>query len=197
MQTANAVPSIPKVTATNRAARVSQEDLDPNKRYLSLTVVRGNAFVDFLNVRTDESLSIAVSFLKNRFSTRQVLCSAEPVFDESFLFEFSGENNNMKFDAATMLKLSQPIHLTILKHRKNEKAQVIGTKLVDWRSLLFCNQVEINSEILPISMQQKGSLGVLTLHLDLAPALSQTELLNEESVNKQISLETRFEQESI
>lgn len=153
--------------------------------------------MDFLNVRTDESLSIAVSFLKNRFSTRQVLCSAEPVFDESFLFEFSGENDNMKFDAATMLKLSQPVHLTILKHRKNEKAQVIGTKLVDWRSLLFCNQVEINSEILPISMQQKGSLGVLTLHLDLCPALSQTELLNEESVNKQISLETRFEQESI
>jgi centrosomal protein CEP76 len=38
---------------------------------------------------------------------------------------------------------------------------------------------------------------VLTIHLDLTPNLTATELLIEESVNKQISLETRFEQESI
>lgn len=63
--------------------------------------------------------------------------------------------------------------------------------------MLYCNQVEINAEILPINLQQRGSLGVLTFNLDIAPALSQTELLNEDSVNKQISLETRFEQESI
>jgi hypothetical protein len=73
---------------------------------MSVTVVRGSAFVDFLNVRTDESLSIAVSFLKNRYHTRQVLCSEEPVFDETFLFEFQGENENTKFDAATLLKLN-------------------------------------------------------------------------------------------
>jgi len=38
---------------------------------------------------------------------------------------------------------------------------------------------------------------VLTIHLDLTPNLTATELLIEESVNKQISLEARFEQESI
>lgn len=38
---------------------------------------------------------------------------------------------------------------------------------------------------------------MLTIHLDLTPNLTATELLIEESVNKQISLETRFEQESI
>lgn len=87
--------------------------------------------------------------------------------------------------------------MTILKHRKNEKAVVIGTKMVEWRALLYCNQVEINAEILPISMTQKGSLGVLTLHLDLTPNLTQSELVNEESVSKQISLETKFDTESI
>lgn len=87
--------------------------------------------------------------------------------------------------------------MTILKHRKNEKAVVLGTKSIEWRPLLFCNQVEINAEVLPINLTQKGSLGVLTLHLDLAPNLSQPELLNEESVNKQTGLEIRFETESI
>jgi hypothetical protein len=60
---------------------------------MSLSVVKGSAFVDFVNVRTDESISISVSFLKNRYQTRQVLCSTDPIFDETFLFEFVGENN--------------------------------------------------------------------------------------------------------
>lgn len=40
-------------------------------------------------------------------------------------------------------------------------------------------------------------MGVLQLHLDLCPALSQTETLTEEVVSKQISLESKFEQESV
>jgi len=115
--------------ASKRMAAAEQyEELDPNKRYMSLTIVKGSAFADFVNVRSDESLSIAVSFLKNRYHTRQVQCSTDPVFDETFLFEFVGENENIKFDASTLLKLNQPIHITILKHRKNEKAVVLGTK---------------------------------------------------------------------
>lgn len=77
------------------------------------------------------------------------------------MFEFVGEDENIKFDASMLLKLNQPIHITILKHRKNEKAIVLSTKCLDWRSLLYCNQIEINAEVLPVSLAQKGSLGVL------------------------------------
>lgn len=59
-----------QVTATKRPKEVFDQVLDPNKRYLSCTVVKGSAFVDFVNVRTDESVSIAISFLKNRYHTR-------------------------------------------------------------------------------------------------------------------------------
>ena len=83
-----------------------------------------------------------------------------------------------------LLKLNQPVHITILKHRKNEKPVVLGTKNIDWRSLLHCNQVEVNAEVLPVSLTHQGSLGVLTLHLDMVPNLSRTELLLEESVEK-------------
>lgn len=160
------------MTATKRPKKEIDLELDPNKRYLSCTVVKGSAFVDFVNVRTDESVSIAISFLKNRYHTKQVLCSTDPIFDETFMFEFVADNNQIKFDAGALLKLNQPLHVTILKHRKNEKAVVIGTKMVEWRALLYCNQVEVNAEILPINLTQKGSLGVLTLHLDLTPPLS-------------------------
>ena len=60
--------SLPTVVPSQRRVNGGQ-DLDPNKRYMSCTVLRGNAFVDFVNVRPDEQISVTVSFLKNRFST--------------------------------------------------------------------------------------------------------------------------------
>lgn len=67
------------------------------------------------------------------------------------MFEFEGAEE-VKFDASMLLKLNQPLHLTIIKHRKNEKPVVLGTKTVDWRPLLYCNQVEVNAEVLPVSL---------------------------------------------
>lgn len=49
----------------------------------------------------------------------------------------------------------------------------------------------------PVSLTHQGSLGVLTLHIDLVPALSRQELLNEEAVEKQTGLEKKFETETI
>ena len=78
--------------------------------------------------------------------------SSDPIFDETFMFEFVGDNEEVKFDPTMLLKLNQPIHVTILKHRVNEKPVVLGTKNIDWRPALFCNQIEINAEVLPISL---------------------------------------------
>ena len=63
--------TIPTVAPSKRKA-MERSGLDPNKRYLSCTVVRGNAFVDFVNVRPDEDISVSVSFLKNRYTTRLI-----------------------------------------------------------------------------------------------------------------------------
>jgi hypothetical protein len=77
--------------------------MDPNKRYLSCSVVRGTAFVDFVNANPDESISVSVSFLKNRFHTKRVPCSTDPVFDDTFLFEFKGDNDNARFEPSTLV----------------------------------------------------------------------------------------------
>lgn len=125
------------------------------------------------------------------------MCSERPVFDETFMFEFVGDNDNINFDPQMLLKLSQPLHITILKHRKNEKPVVLGTKNIDWRAVLYCNQIEVNAEILPVSLTHQGSLGVLTMYVDLVPSLTKTELLMEEVVDKQITLERKYESETI
>lgn len=130
----------------------NHENMDPNKRFLSCRVVQGKAFVDFVSAKDDEFISITVSFLKNRFSTQLVNVSTDPFFDEAFVFELQGENENIRFDPSMLLKLNQPLHITILKQKKNEKPVVIGTKKIDWRSLLFSNSVELNAEVLPTSL---------------------------------------------
>lgn len=82
-----------------------------------MTVVKGCAFADYVNLRTDEHMSVSVSFLKNRYHTKMVQCCTDPVFEDTFLYEFEGDDPKIKFDAAMLLKLAQPLHLTILKHR--------------------------------------------------------------------------------
>ena len=86
------------------------------------------------------------------------------IFDErtnTFIFEFEGENSSSRFDPSLLMKLTVPLHFTILRHRKNEKPVVIGTKNLDWRTILFQNSVEINQEILPVDKTNSGSLGVI------------------------------------
>lgn len=108
--------------------------------------------VDFVNAREDEYLTVTLSFLKNRYHTKTVNASTDPIFDETFIFEFVGEQENIKFDSSMLLKLNHPIHITILKNRKGEKPTVIGSKNLEWRHLLACNSVESNIELLPVDL---------------------------------------------
>lgn len=71
-----------------------------------------------------------------------------------------------------------------MRHRKNEKPVVIGTTNLDWRSVLFANSIEINAEILPVDMTQKGSLGKVQLNVDLVPNMMKGELIPKEQVEK-------------
>jgi centrosomal protein CEP76 len=175
----SASDSFGKGQAVGSRKKQLMKQFDPsNKRYLSCRVVSARAFVDFINPREGETISIAVSFLKNRFHTEQVRAGTDMIFDErtnTFIFEFEGENSGSKFDPSLLLKLKVPLHFTIMRHRKNEKPVVIGTKNLDWRSILHQNSVEINQEVLPVDKTHSGSLGVVQLHLDLIEPLKSTE----------------------
>lgn len=90
------------------------------------------------------------------------------------LFDFTlPESGAAAFDPAMLLKLNQSVHVTILKQRKNEKAVVLGTKNLDWRTVLHSNAIEINAEVLPVDLAKQGSMCVAQVHLDLLPPLSK------------------------
>ena len=91
---------------TKKAGFKGAKGLDPSKRYLCCNIVGGRALVDFVNPRDDEYVSVAVSFLKNRFHTKQQRAACEVNFDETFIFEFEGDHGTSKFDSSLMLKLN-------------------------------------------------------------------------------------------
>ena len=92
-----------------------------------------------------------------------------------------------------LLKLNSPLHITILKQRKGEKPIVIGSKNLEWRHLLSCNSIESNIELLPVDLTHQGSLGIIQIQLDLIPDLSKTDLINDDMLSKQLTLERKFE----
>lgn len=173
--------------------------LEPGKRYLSCRLVHLKAFVDFVNPKEDEFVYATLSFLKHRYATGAHPAQTEVIFNDeegSMLFDFS-EIEGAKFDPAMLLKLNQQIHLTICKQKKNQKAVVLGSKNLDWRAVLHSSSIEVNAEVLPSDLTKQGSLGVAQLHIDLLPPLSKSEALTEDSVDKQITLERKFETEAL
>lgn len=83
----------------------------------------------------------------------------------------------------------------VQRQRRNEKPVVLANEHIDWRILLHSNSVEMNIELKPVDLKHKGSIGAITLNLDLHPYLAKNELLPELSVTKQQDLEKKYDAE--
>ena len=180
-------------TFTKTAGRevAEHEEVDPKKRYLSVQVQKGAAFVDFINPREDEWLLVTVSFLKGRSTSKPVLASTDPLFNHEALFEFEKPRE----DPTSMVRMKAPVMVIVQRQRRNEKPVVLANEHIDWRILLHSNSVEMNIELKPVDLKHKGSIGAITINLDLHPYLAKNELLPELSVTKQQDLEKKYDAE--
>lgn len=61
----------------------------------------------------------------------------------------------------------------------------MSTEKLDWRDILSNNSLEILREMQPADLKHKGSLGVLTIELDIHPFLSKDEIIGSETVKRQ------------
>lgn len=81
-------PGAARTSQPTRASRV--RSFDPNKRHIQCQIVNGRAFVDFVNPRDDEYVSLSISFMRNRYHTKKVRAGCELEFNETFILEFEG-----------------------------------------------------------------------------------------------------------
>jgi hypothetical protein len=113
--------------------------LDPNRRYMIAKAYKGSGFADYIEPRSDEYLTLSISYLNQRYSSSPVTCSTDPLFDLTVHFEIPEA-----YDTHAMLRNNEPLILVLQKERENERPIVLSTSLVDWRELLSHNSVDIN-----------------------------------------------------
>jgi hypothetical protein len=100
-------------------------------------------------------------------------------------------------DPHYLMRLNSPLVVVIQRQRGDERPVVISTDKIDWRDILCNNSLEITREMQPVDLKHKGSLGILTVEMDVHPYLSKEELLTVDTVKKQQDMEKKFETEQI
>ena len=83
---------------------------------------------------------MAVTFDQRRFETARVIPKKNMQFNEIILFDFDlphtlDSNDEIKFDKKLVELMRQPLMLEVI-HQRGGKIQVIGTKTLDWKSLM-------------------------------------------------------------
>ena len=164
---------------------------EPNKRYLLLKLQYGKAFLDFAaEIDSPTTLQIHISFLRQRFSSRKVQCTVDPVFDESFLLSFSAPDGS-NVELATLVKLQAPIHIVVVKEQGGSR-EVLAVKAVDWRLFLSVATLQFPVEMMGIGARAKFAVGILYFQVDMLPKPTSAQLLPDRLITEQLSLEQKY-----
>lgn len=168
--------------------------LDSSKRYLLVKLQYGKAFLDYIdNHDTGMNLQVHISFLQQRYSSRTVQCSAEPVFDDSFLLNLAP--NDSVVDFTTLVKLQAPIHIVVTVEKAGKK-EIIATKNLEWRLMLSTSSLSYPVELSGCGTKSKVSIGILFFQMDVMPKAKRGDFISDRLVNEQISLEKKYEREA-
>jgi hypothetical protein len=110
------------------------EDSAPEvgRRYMMFKILYGRGFVVG---EQGAKVEVHVSFLSQTFSSKSVPLSADPLFQDTFLFDLSYEGHVLT-DFSALVKLRAPINVVVLKVLPNGGKTVLSTKRIEWRTLL-------------------------------------------------------------
>ncbi|PAA62584.1 hypothetical protein BOX15_Mlig033726g2 [Macrostomum lignano] len=105
--------------------------------FLALEVHEGRAFVGLGVGDSDDeaaqmSLHLAFGPGGQRFHSRQFACVSNPKIGETFYIELAKPG----LGDASLLGLSDPLHLVLLRHDSGEHRQLVSSTEFDWRPLL-------------------------------------------------------------
>ncbi|PFX21677.1 Centrosomal protein of 76 kDa [Stylophora pistillata] len=168
--------------------------VDPTKRYLYLQVLGGKAFLEHLQDpeplpgKVTSTFTLHVHFKGQRFRSRPVPCACEPDINEGFLLELQKDGGKMA-DAATLLSISDYIHLVLIKTDPSGDTTLIGSHFLPWRDILSAANGRLTSavEINGVGAEAKVPMGIVEIKFEIIPRLSQ--ILTKEVITAQENLE--------
>lgn len=168
--------------------------VDPTRRYLYLQVLGGKAFLEHLQDpeplpgKVTSTFTLYVHFKGQRFKSRPVPCACEPDINEGFLLELQNDGGKMA-DAATLLSISDYIHLVLIKTDPSGDTTLIGSHFLPWRDILSAANGRLTTavEINGVGAEAKVPMGILEIKFEIIPRLSQ--ILTKEVISAQVNLE--------
>ncbi|KAJ8412653.1 hypothetical protein AAFF_G00116040 [Aldrovandia affinis] len=173
-------------------------NIDPTRRCLYLQVLEGKAFLEHLQEpeplpgQVCSTLTLYLNFRNQRFHSKPVPCACDPDLQEGFLLEVHkdslGEASKMA-DATTMLSISDPVHMVLIRTDTSSETTLVSSYFLDWRSVLSApnGKTSLAIELLGVGSECKVPVGVLNLKLELFPPLTET--LTPDVITTQRSLE--------
>ncbi|XP_071957356.1 centrosomal protein of 76 kDa-like [Antedon mediterranea] len=173
-------------------------NVDPTRRNLYLQVLGGKAFLEHLQEpqpvpgQVTSTFTLHINFRGQRFKSRPVPCACEPDFQEGFLLELHkdrGGDANKMADCTSMLSMSDPIHLVLIKTDSSGNTSLVSSHYLEWRSVLSANDARTTMavEIMGVGSENKVPVGMLQIRIELIPTPSQK--LARDVISTQIDLE--------
>jgi len=130
-----------------------------------------------------EYIYVAVTFDQRRYLTARVQPNQHMQFNEIILFDFDLEHtlhpyNKVKFDSGLLEKMNQPLIFEVI-HQRGKEAQVLGTKVLDWKCLVHERPKQIDAAVTALELDcgdQTDELGELRIELDVVPQMMDPEV---------------------
>ena len=99
------------------------------------------------------------------------------IFSVGFLLELQKDGGKMA-DAATLLSISDYIHLVLIKTDPSGDTTLIGSHFLPWRDILSAANGRLTSavEINGVGAEAKVPMGILEIKFEIIPRLSQVRL---------------------
>ncbi|KAI1894100.1 hypothetical protein AGOR_G00112350 [Albula goreensis] len=178
--------------------QLKKTNIDPTWRCLYLQVLGGKAFLEHLQEpeplpgQVCATFTLYLNFRNQRFRSKPVPCACDPDLLEGFLLEVHKESlgdASKMADATTMLSISDPVHMVLIKTDPSSETTLVSSYFLDWRSVLSApnGKTTMAIELLGVGSECKVPVGVLNLKLELYPPL--TEKLTPDIITTQQSLE--------
>ncbi|KAG5474455.1 hypothetical protein LSCM1_03239 [Leishmania martiniquensis] len=136
--------------------------------YLLVRLNGGRAFVDNLDLAPStvhkRSVFFAAQFGSQRFKSALKACSAEPVFDDEFLFEVDA--TGFGFGEADLIEVSTPFHIAVLRENAQlNVAELLGENIIEWRKVLKSGYLGLTVEL--CGRNAGVPAGIVDLQLEL------------------------------
>ncbi|XP_053427860.1 centrosomal protein of 76 kDa isoform X2 [Nycticebus coucang] len=189
------LPSSPKqAICFDRQSTLKKTNIDPTRRYLYLQVLGGKAFLEHLQEpeplpgQVCSTFTLCLHYRNQRFRSKPVPCACEPDFRDGFLLEVHRESlgdGTRMADSTTMLSISDPIHMVLIKTDIFGETTLVASYFLEWRSVLGSENgvTSLTVELMGVGTESKVSVGILNIKLEMYPPLNQT--LSQEVVNTQ------------